>query len=75
MSDESFKMSDWPVRVTSATATMKDKLSSADWYGQVWPDYSEWCNQTYGRGNWEYFYGQFLFKNEQDATAFRLRWL
>ena len=70
MSD--FKLSEWPVRVISARAAMEHKHNSWDWYGTVWPDYSNWCNQTFGAGNWEYFYGQFLFKKEEHATMLRI---
>lgn len=69
-----FNLKDWPVRVISAAAMQKQKHGIADWYSKIWPDYSDWCNQTYGHGNWEYYYGQFLFKREKDATMFRLRW-
>jgi len=71
---EEFNLSDWPVRISSAPALMKHKHNSGDWYGTVWPDYSNWCNQTYGAGNWEYFYGQFLFKTQEDAFMFKLKW-
>jgi hypothetical protein len=69
-----FRLSDWPVKVRIMSETQAGMFKSNDWYGKIWPDYSEWCNQTYGWGNWEYYYGQFLFKREEDATLFRLRW-
>lgn len=74
MSD--FRLSDWPVkvRIISESEIQTRMFDSIDWEGKVWSDYSEWCNQTYGWGNWEYYYGQFLFKREEDAALFRLRW-
>lgn len=71
----SFKLSDWPIRVTARRVIMEHKHNTNDWYGKIWPMYSNWCNQTYGSGNLEYYYGQFLFKEEEHATLFTLRWL
>lgn len=70
-----FRFSDWPVRVSIKEKQALQHQQSSNWYTVTWPNYSDWCNATYGRGNWEYYYGQFLFKNEKDALMFRLKWI
>jgi hypothetical protein len=40
-----------------------------------WRDIVEWCDQTYGDGNWDYFNSKFHFKTERDLMLFKLRWL
>ena len=67
-----FSLKNWPARVSIKN---RYESQSSVWYTEIWPNYSEWCNDTYGRGNWEYYYGQFLFKNDKDALLFRLKWL
>ena len=52
---------------------------TANWYGNKgregdWSKISEWCNQTLGRGNWEYYYDGFVFEKERDYMLFILKW-
>ena len=45
------------------------------WYENDWRELSEWCNECIGRGEWEYYYGEFVFAREEDYMLFKLRWL
>jgi hypothetical protein len=51
---------------------------TAGWWdsGGPWYQISEWCRENVGisSNDWDYFDGKFLFKNEEDAIAFKLRW-
>lgn len=45
-----------------------------DWFTVQWREYAEWCNASYGPGNWEFFEHRFLFKTEADLVLYLLRW-
>lgn len=49
---------------------------TGDWYdsGGTWYKVSTWCNTTFGKGNWEYYYNEFVFEHERDYMLFKLRW-
>jgi hypothetical protein len=49
---------------------------TSNWYdsGGTWYQYSTWLDEMFGQGEWEYSIGQFLFKREEDAALFKLRW-
>jgi len=34
-----------------------------------------WCNEMFGRDNWNWHDGRFCFRHERDQTIFLLRWL
>ena len=50
---------------------------TGDWYdsGGRWYQLSTWCDKTLGRGNWEYYGGEFVFEKESDYMLFKLKWL
>lgn len=48
---------------------------TALWWEKDWGEISDWCNQTIGRGNWDYFYDGFVFDKESDYMLFKLKWL
>lgn len=39
-----------------------------------WAKLSAWCNQMFGKGNWDYFYDGFVFEQERDYMLFKLKW-
>ena len=45
------------------------------WYENDWRELAEWCNQCIGPGNWEYYFGEFVFTNEADYMLFKLKWI
>ena len=49
-------------------------LRTNDWYVGRWRTLSNWCDLTYGAGNWEYIQERFVFKTEPDKTMFILKW-
>ena len=52
-------------------------LRTQDWYdsGGRWRELSDWCTETFGWRNWDYYNQQFCFREASDRTAFILRWL
>lgn len=48
---------------------------TAKWWDKDWGEISDWCNQTFGRGNWEYYDSSFVFEHERDFMLFKLKWL
>jgi len=47
---------------------------TTNWYDTEWVELSEWCNNTVGKGQWEYFSPYFLFKDEKHKLWFMLKW-
>ena len=45
------------------------------WWDTDWRDISNWCNQSFGEGNWNYYGDSFVFENEGHLMLFKLRWL
>lgn len=48
---------------------------TSDWWEGRWQDLATWCDDTFGASEWEYYYSEFVFCKEEDATMFKLRWL
>ena len=44
------------------------------WWNKDWADISEWCNKTFGAGNWDYYYDGFVFEHERDYMLFKMKW-
>ena len=45
------------------------------WEGGDWAKISSWCNETIGKGEWEYYAESFVFCEEKHKMLFQMRWL
>jgi hypothetical protein len=52
-----------------------DYKRTNDWFDGHWAEVSTWCNETVGAGKWEFYWGEFVFAEEQDYMLFQLKWL
>lgn len=54
-----------------------DYPKTADWYdpGGRWYQLSTWCMECIAPGDWEYYFGEFVFIHEHDYMLFKLKWL
>jgi len=48
---------------------------TVNWYNHDWGELSTWCNETFNKGEWDYYNNRFVFKHEVDCSLFILRWL
>lgn len=39
------------------------------------PIVMDWCDEAFGKGEWQYFNSEFRFQTEQDFMLFKLKWL
>lgn len=46
-----------------------------DFYDPTFPAALNWCKATFDQNNWHRIYARWYFRNEDDATLFRLTWL
>ena len=50
---------------------------TGNWYDAkdgMWYRLSTWCDQCIGKGNWEYYWEEFVFEREEDYMLFKLKW-
>lgn len=49
---------------------------TSDWWNGRWQELAEWCDNTFGDGNWDWNHmsQEFLFNTESDKMFFMLRW-
>jgi hypothetical protein len=47
---------------------------TSNWWSGDWAKLSDWCDEIYGIGEWEYINESFAFLRAKDLTMFLLRW-
>jgi hypothetical protein len=45
------------------------------WFDGDWKKYADWCDEHIGKGEWNYFYNEFVFTEEKYLMLFKLKWL
>ena len=45
------------------------------WYDGDWRELAEWCDESIGKGNWEYYNNEFVFSEEKHYMFFKLKWI
>ena len=45
-----------------------------DWWDGHWDMLSTWCDDTFGPGNWNYYFDGFVFTEQAHQMLFKLKW-
>jgi hypothetical protein len=53
---------------------------TGNWWGGTgtegeWSKLASWCDQCIGKGEWEYYWEEFVFSREEDYMLFKLKWI
>ncbi len=65
-------MTGWNEAFPFACSRSRLEKASAE---AIWYDVCDWCDQTFGSGEWEYFNNEYRFKTESALMLFTLKWL